>query len=67
MALSITAHDNPFTMATVRGTVELLDGEAAWEIIDRISRKYTGEPYPRGEERVVFLVEPAHALAVNFG
>ncbi|MEV4066720.1 PPOX class F420-dependent oxidoreductase [Nonomuraea dietziae] len=67
VALSITAHDNPFTMATVRGTVELLDGEAAWEIIDRISRKYTGQPYPRGEERVVFLVEPSHALAVNFG
>ncbi|GAA2386755.1 PPOX class F420-dependent oxidoreductase [Nonomuraea africana] len=67
VALSITAHDNPFMMATVRGTAELLDGEAAWEIIDRISHKYTGGPYPRGEERVVFLVSPAHAVAVNFG
>lgn len=67
VALSVTRHDNPFSMATVRGrVVERLDGDPAWEVIDRISRKYTGGPYPRGEERVVFLVEPERAWARAF-
>jgi hypothetical protein len=39
--------------------VEWLDGDAAWEIIDRIQISYTGQPYPRGEERVVALIEPS--------
>jgi len=26
--------------------------------VDRISTKYTGGPYPCGEERVVALIEP---------
>nr|WP_223167561.1 dihydrofolate reductase family protein [Nonomuraea sp. SYSU D8015] len=43
----------------VRGRViEWLEGDTAWEIIDQISTKYTGRPYPRGEERVVAVVEP---------
>jgi PPOX class probable F420-dependent enzyme len=59
VAISITDRDRPFTMATVRGVVvERLDGDPAWEVIDRISRKHTGGSYPRGEDREVFLVEP---------
>jgi PPOX class probable F420-dependent enzyme len=68
VAISITAHDQPFTMASVRGRVsEPLDGDAAWEIIDRISHKYTGGPFPLRTDRVVFLVEPEHAWAQAFG
>jgi PPOX class probable F420-dependent enzyme len=68
VTISITAHDQPFTMASVRGRVsEPLDGDAAWEIIDRISHKYTGGPYPLRSDRVVFLVEPEHAWAQAFG
>lgn len=68
LAISVTAHDRPFTMAGVRGRVaERLDGEAAWEVIDRIARKYTGGPYPVRTDRVVFLVEPEHAWAQAFG
>lgn len=60
VAISITDHNQPFTMATVRGrVVERLDGETAWQVIDRISNKYTGGPYPRGEQRQVFLVKPS--------
>lgn len=60
VAISITHRDQPFTMASVRGrVVEHLEGEAAWQVIDRISTKYTGDPYPRGEQRSVFLVEPS--------
>jgi PPOX class probable F420-dependent enzyme len=59
MALSIAPVDDPFTPVVIRGrVVEWLEGDAAWEIIDRISTKYTGAPYPRREERVVAVVEP---------
>src|SRR5213076_1433587 len=47
VAISVTAHDQPFTMASVRGrVVERLEGDAAWEVIDRIAHKYIGAPYP---------------------
>jgi PPOX class probable F420-dependent enzyme len=59
MALSIAPVDNPFEPVVVRGrVVEWLDGDAAWEIIDRLATKYTGAPYPRGHERVVAVIEP---------
>jgi PPOX class probable F420-dependent enzyme len=68
VAISVTAHDQPFTMATVRGrVVERVEGDAAWEIIDRISHKYVGQPYPARTGRVVFLIEPEHASAQAFG
>jgi PPOX class probable F420-dependent enzyme len=59
LALSIAPVDNPFSPVVVRGrVVEWLEGDAAWEIIDQIAIKYTGQPYPRVEERVVAVVEP---------
>jgi PPOX class probable F420-dependent enzyme len=68
VAISITAHDNPFAMAQVRGRVtERLEGEAAWVVIDRLSHKYTGQPYPLRTDRVVFLVDPERALAQAYG
>jgi PPOX class probable F420-dependent enzyme len=59
IALSLTPADNPFQPVIIRGrVVEWLEGDAAWEIVDRISTKYTGGPYSRDEERVVALIEP---------
>lgn len=59
MALSIAPAEDPFTPVVVRGrVVEWLEGDAAWAIVDRISTKYTGAPYPRREERIVAVVEP---------
>ena len=59
MALSIAPADNPFTPVVVRGrVVEWIGGDPAWEIIDRLVTKYTDQPYPRGQERVVALIEP---------
>jgi hypothetical protein len=49
------------------GVAGRLDGDAAWEIIDRLSQKYTGQPYPLRRDRVVFLIEPEHAVAVRYG
>jgi PPOX class probable F420-dependent enzyme len=58
IALSLTPEDNPFEPVIIRGrVVEWIDGDAAWEIVDRIQTKYTGQPYPRGEERVVAIIE----------
>jgi PPOX class probable F420-dependent enzyme len=58
VAISITDHEVPYRTARVRGLVaETLDGERALEVIDRISNRYTGKPFPM-RSGVVFLVEP---------
>ena len=58
VALSLAPPDDPFTPVIVRGQVaEWLEGDAAWEVIDRIATRYTGHPYPRGQERIVALIE----------
>ena len=57
VAISVTARENPYWMAQVRGRVtETLDGDAALEVIDRIAVDYTGEAFPM-RSGVVFLVE----------
>ncbi len=67
-AISVTDHGNPSVMAQVRGRVTTkIDGEPAWDIIDRLSRAYTGQPYPLRTDRVVVLIEPGHAHAQVFG
>ena len=61
VALSLTPADDPFRPVVVRGrVVEWLDGDAAWEIVDRIAAKYIGAPYSRDQDRVVALIEPEH-------
>jgi PPOX class probable F420-dependent enzyme len=58
VALSITDRRQPYRMAQVRGRVAgTVEGEPALAIIDRLARKYTGEPFPM-RSGVVFLVEP---------
>jgi hypothetical protein len=55
-------------MALVRGRViARLDGEPAWDVIDRLSHTYTGQPYPLRTDRVIFLIEPEHARTQAFG
>ena len=57
VAVSVTARENPYWMAQVRGRVtETLDGDAALEVIDRIAHDYTGRPFPM-RSGIVFLVE----------
>jgi PPOX class probable F420-dependent enzyme len=59
LALSITPVDNPYNPVVIRGrVVEWIEGDAAWEIIDRLATKYTGSPYSREQERVVIVIEP---------
>jgi PPOX class probable F420-dependent enzyme len=59
VAISITDHESPYRTAQIRGrVVETLEGDAALEVIDRLSNRYTGQPFPM-RSGVVFLVEPA--------
>jgi PPOX class probable F420-dependent enzyme len=68
VALSLTDRDQPFAMALVRGRVaERLDDDRAWTIIDRLSQKYLGGPYPLRTDRIVYLIEPEYARAFSFG
>jgi PPOX class probable F420-dependent enzyme len=67
VAISLHRIDNGLVMAAVRGRVhERLEGDRAWEVVDRMSHKYQGGPYPRAEEMVVYLIDPARAWAQDF-
>ena len=68
LAISVIDHERPYVMAQVRGRVaERLEDERAWVVIDRLSHKYTGQPYALRTGRIVFLIEPEHAFAQSFG
>jgi PPOX class probable F420-dependent enzyme len=68
VAISVTDRDDLVRSALVRGrVVDRIDGDAGWAIVDRIFAKYTGGPYPRGEDRAAFLVEPVHVSVPTFG
>ncbi|GAA2756270.1 PPOX class F420-dependent oxidoreductase [Actinopolymorpha rutila] len=59
VALSIAPVDNPYQPVAIRGrVVEWIEGDAAWEIVDRLAMKYTGTTYPREQERIVAVIEP---------
>ncbi len=68
LALSMTPADNPFHPVIIRGrVVEWLEGDAAWEVVDRIAQKYIGQPYGRDAERVVALIEPERQVVGRKG
>jgi PPOX class probable F420-dependent enzyme len=61
LALSLVDRGNPYRTARVRGHVAgTLEGEEALEVIDRLSHKFVGRPFPM-RSGVVFLVAPDHA------
>ena len=58
VAVSVVDERNPYRSARVRGrVVERIDGDAALEIIDRISQQYTGADFPL-RSGVVHVIEP---------
>ena len=58
VAISITDHENPYRTARIRGrVVDTLEGEKALTVIDRLSNRYTGQPFPM-RSGTVYLVEP---------
>ncbi|MFZ0169119.1 MAG: PPOX class F420-dependent oxidoreductase [Candidatus Dormiibacterota bacterium] len=67
VAISVTLREQPFTMAAIRGrVVDRLQGDDAWLVIDRLSMKYTGSPYPRRRKRAVFLIDAEHVNSVAY-
>jgi PPOX class probable F420-dependent enzyme len=61
VAISLVDLENPYRSAQLRGRVAgTVEGDEALQIIDRLSVKYTGEPFPM-RSGVVFLVEPERA------
>jgi PPOX class probable F420-dependent enzyme len=58
VAISITDHVRPYRTARIRGRLaSTLEGEEALEVIDRLSERYTGAPFPM-RTGIVFLIEP---------
>jgi PPOX class probable F420-dependent enzyme len=58
VAISIVDFDRPYRSAWVRGRVAATrEGEAALQVIDRLSTKYTGRPFPM-RSGIVYEVEP---------
>jgi PPOX class probable F420-dependent enzyme len=47
LAMSLVDRDNPYRTAMIRGRlVERIEGDDAAAVVDRISHKYTGRPFP---------------------
>jgi PPOX class probable F420-dependent enzyme len=64
VAISMTNRDMPNDSAHLRGrVVRIVDDEEGWAIVDRLSNKYLGIPYPIREDRAAFLVKVESAGA----
>ncbi len=64
VGLSIVAMDNPYKEAQLRGRVVERRPDADFRIMDRISHKYTGKPFPWRQspaDRVVLVIEVERA------
>jgi len=61
IALSLVDEQNPYRSAQIRGrVVETVEGDAALEVIDRISQHYIGTPFPM-RSGIVYWIEPETA------
>ena len=62
VGLSIVGFRNPYDEAMIRGRIVERRPDPDLEVMDEISRKYTGKEFPwRGSEgRVVLVIEPDH-------
>ena len=65
VALSIVDGENPYRNAQIRGrVVETVEGDAALEVIDRISQHYIGAPFPM-RSGTVYWIEPERSHFVE--
>jgi PPOX class probable F420-dependent enzyme len=68
VALSIVAHDNPYVETQIRGRVVERRPDVDLAVMDRVSRKYTGKPFPMRDnpaQRVVLVIEADKARFVR--
>lgn len=69
VSLSNIDTENPYDRMEIRGrVVEFVEGEEAWECMDRLAKKYVGtdvyEWRVPGEQRVIMRVEPTRVRHV---
>ena len=68
VSLSVTDMTNPYLMAAIQGHVVEVRDDSSGEIMDAISHKYTGQPFPmRGPGRVCFVIAADHAGSRSLG
>ena len=61
VAITVVDRDNPYRSGQLRGAVtEVVEGEAALEIIDRMARKYTGADFPMRSGNV-YLIDVSYS------
>jgi PPOX class probable F420-dependent enzyme len=63
VALSVVDRNSSQRYVQVRGrVVDIVGGEEAWQHIDKLSQKYNGRSYPRGEgeQRLLIKIRPDH-------
>lgn len=63
VAISVVDGTNPYRTVQLRGrVVERRTGDPAEEVIERLARKFTGEPFPwRSPNSVLYVVEVERA------
>jgi len=68
VAMSVVDHDDPYKTATIQGhLVEIREGDAALEVMDVMSVRHTGEPFPfRQGVLYVFEVDKANFQKLGF-
>jgi PPOX class probable F420-dependent enzyme len=68
VSISLVDHENPYRMASIRGTVVETRPHDEFELMDQIARKYTSRPYPdRSVEMVYFVMQVTHAYERTLG
>jgi hypothetical protein len=60
VSLAVTAFDNPYDQVLIRGEVVEVAADDELAVLDRLSEKYLGGPFPRRRwsRRVVLVIEP---------
>jgi hypothetical protein len=70
LALSVVDFQNPYEELQVRGRVVELRDDSSFEIMDEISRKYTGKEFPfrspEGRVALIIAVEKARYAKLPF-
>jgi PPOX class probable F420-dependent enzyme len=65
VAISVVDHEDPYKMGWLRGrVVDTREGEAALEVMDRLSVKFTGEPFPM-RHGTLYEIEPDRSGSMN--
>jgi PPOX class probable F420-dependent enzyme len=70
VALSLAARDDDFDKFDIRGrVVEFIEGDRAFDHIDRMAKKYLGEEkygwLSPGEQRVILRIEPLRLASMS--